>query len=204
MIFLVSEKTFVKNAKKILKARDYVIIDGSDSGSIDDDAMHTDISTTFNNVVVNGGFTPHHRLVDALKKDMKGRAKQETEAATTGNWRFSWATENMLSDFLKSDEFVGAALAAVKGFTLQTNSSASGNSSVQRNIFIVLPNRVYKLMRDIYAEHFHKLLGVDFQFVYTEEELMAKMKLLIKDLKRKKIDYLRERVVKVAKKHKLT
>ena len=185
MIFLVSEKTFVKNAKKILKARDYVIIDGSDSGSIDDDAMHTDISTTFNNVVVNGGFTPHHRLVDALKKDMKGRAKQETEAATT-------------------DEFVGAALAAVKGFTLQTNSSASGNSSVQRNIFIVLPNRVYKLMRDIYAEHFHKLLGVDFQFVYTEEELMAKMKLLIKDLKRKKIDYLRERVVKVAKKHKLT
>ena len=184
MIFVVSEKVFRKNAKKWLKRRDYIIIDGSDDGSIDmDNARKSELGQTFNNVVINGAFTPHHRLLDALKKDNSSE-------------HLTWRCQNLLDDFMSSAELVAACVAVTKGFTAQEGKE-------QRNMFVVLPKRVYPLMGTRIVERFYQLMKADFKFVFTEDDLLDSKKLLTKDVKTKDMDYLRERILRVVKKFKL-
>ena len=190
MMFLISEKYLRKNDKKILKVKDYIIIDGSDAGDIDDDSLKSGVANQYNYVVINGGFTPHSRLIQAMKRDIKDGVVNEG--------KYSWKTENMLSDFFEDRTFVGSVLSAVKGFLMEGDGW-----DAQRNVFIVLPNKVYKLLSDKIMEQFYGLMGVDFQFIYSQTELEDQKKLLTKDLKSKKMDELRKRVPKVAKKYKL-
>lgn len=186
MIFVVSEKTFKKNAKKWLKMRDYIIIDGSDDGTIDmDDGRKTELAATYNNVAINGAFSPHHRLIDALKKEDRN-----------SNERMSWRAQNLLDDFMNSTEFVAAITAVTKGFTAEIGRE-------QRNVFVVLPKTVYRYMSDHIVNRFYELMKADFRFVFPETELEERKKLLTKDVKSKDMDYLRERILKVVKKFRL-
>jgi len=196
MMFLVSTKGFDKYAKQWLKVRDYVIIDGCDAGSIDDDAAKGNIAGKYNNCVVNGAFTPHNRLLSAMAKEQENMEKGEKP-------RYSWKTQDMLEDYFNSPEVIAAMLSAVKGFTMEISPNASGSYDKQRNIFIVVPKKVYRVMGDAILEHFYKLMDVEFPFIRSESELRENKKLLTKDLKDKKMDTLRMRIPKIAKKYKL-
>lgn len=191
MMFLISEKYLEKNDKKILKVKDYIIIDGSDAGEIGDDSGKSGVAARYNYVVINGGFTPHSRLIQAMKRDIKDGIVGE-------DGKYSWKTENMLADFFEDRTFVGSVLSAIKGFLMEGDGW-----DAQKNVFIVLPNKVYKLLSDKILEQFYNLLSVDFQFIYSQTELEDQKKLLTKDLKTKKMDELRKRLPKVAKKFKL-
>lgn len=197
MIFILSDKSFRENAKKILKVRDYVIIDGSDSGYIDDSksASKGDISNVYNNTIINGAYTPSHRLIDAIKKESK---KKDLSAED----HLPWKLQQSMDEYFESAEVVGAMLSTIKGFTMKINANSSGSDS-QRNVFIVLPNRIYKYMGDQFLIRFYDLTKADFKFVYGEKDLFENMKLLRKDLKDKRIDFLDRRVEKLAKKYKL-
>lgn len=190
MMFLISQKFLEKHDKKILKVRDYIIVDGSDAGEMDDDARHSSVANRYNFVVINGGFTPHNRLIQSMKEDLK--------EGIIADGKYSWKTENMLADFFGDRTFIGSVLSAVQGFLVE-----STGWDVQRNVFIVLPNKVYRLMGDKILTKFNELLEVDFQFIYSEQELTDDKKLLKKDLKEKKMKTLRKRIPKVAAKYKL-
>lgn len=196
MIFLVSNKQFVKNDKKWLKVRDYVIIDGCDNGAIDDDSSKRDIGNGYNNAIVNGAFTPHNRLLSAIEKEKKDQGNPDKP-------HYTWKTQTMLDDYMNSPEVVAAMLASVKGFTMEISANASGNHDKQRNIFIVIPKKVYKLMADEFLNRFYELMKVEFPFIRSEEELLDNKKLLTKDIKDKRMDELRMRIPKVAKKYHL-
>lgn len=190
MIFIVSAKQFEKHDKAWIKPRDYVLIDGCDSGNIQDDADRTEIMEKYARAVCSGGFTPPTRMITQMRRE------QENKSIETLN-DYSFKTRELINDFLESEDLLVSMLSAVKAFVLEVKNGWD----TQRNVFVILPQKVYKLFVAIYINRMYELMETnpdDIKFVYTQDELLAKKKLLTKDLKEKKMNRLRRQLPKTA------
>lgn len=136
MIFLMSEKQWDKNKKKLVIPKDYIIFDATD----DDDAK----LDKFTNCVTMSGFNPPAKLVKLISKgdDVDDIIDMDK-------------LEKLEDNFFNGMQFNNAILTTVAG---QLENDV--------NLFIVLRNKVFKNYRKRILRAFIKTFNVDFNFVY--------------------------------------
>ena len=182
MLFICKKKWFIKNAKKILPERDYFIIDGEDVGSSVSSKKQKTVSDKFAHCTSNGEFTPSNKLMRALLENDNEYPDRKIK--------------DMIEDHFHDKNTTIAIISSVKAmFASQENDEI--------NIFVVLPNKVYKTLADKYKKRYEKLFDTDFDFVFTSKELDEKPKLLTKELSSKKRKEIIELIRKNEKKFKL-
>lgn len=162
MIYVMSQKFFKKKIEKMAKRNPYFGLDGENwgvTGHRDDEEA---IATKYNNVYSVGSFSPEARLFNYLKDLKKGRDVPE------GKLR------NEVDLFLKDKAFISSVNTAFKTLV------ATGTSET-RNVFVILPNIVYKYLGKAIVKRMRKLGekgGLRFTCVYTQDKIDENKKCL--------------------------
>lgn len=180
-----NQKYFKKHIEKLVSPNQYFIIDGENYG-ITDNRDSDAISTKYSNSHCLGGFCPERRLYKLLK------AKKAKENYNKKRFKAE------LEEFFESKDFIGAVCAASK-------AQATYGVDEDINIFVVLPNLVYKMMADAYVNAFHVIPKIkDFKFAFTQEDIESKgRKILKKPLSKKRLKEVLKGIKKAEKKYKL-
>lgn len=172
MLYLMSEKQFKKNAKKLVEPKDYIICDATDdeNGSL----------TKYSNVVSMHNMNPTPKLVKVkLQKDFDSIDE--------------YKVEKMEKKFFKSKGFITSSMACVKGLLDQDCSI---------NMFIVMRNKAYKVYGKKFAKRIKKLFDVEFDFIFTFEDYLDNKKIIKKDLQPKFAKQLTKSLSRLEKKYK--
>lgn len=188
MLFIYKKKTFEKKAKKILPDKEYFIIDGEDIGSAVSSKKGETISDSFTHCTNNGYFTPPRKLINYFLD----KGDKQYDPSKVEEW---------LDDYFDSKNTKIALLSAVRAiFALMNNEK---NPIPEINIFIVLPNKVYKAMGERFKAEYKKMFGLSFEFVFTEDDVEEDKELLTKALSNKQINKILEKLEELEKKNKL-
>lgn len=182
MIYVISRKFLEKQGAKLAAPNDYLIIDGENFGN---NASGTDepISQKYNHTMIRSGFSPERETLNIFRKKKAGKEYSEKKL------------KNQLKEFFKSPDFLAAALFAMK---------AQGVYGVDNdiNVYVCLPNIVYKNIGNQVAIIIQELSRVDFKFVFTEDTIKeTKRQCLEKKLKPKKLKEINKVVNKIGKKY---
>lgn len=157
MIYVMNQKFFKKNIEKMAKYNPYFVIDGENyavTGNSD-----TAIATKYNRCHAVGGFCPEVKLYNMLRKLKRDepvnmdKLKVETKK------------------FTKDKTFIIAINVALKALI-------AGGTDNPLNIFIVLPNVVYKYLNKKIIKKMIKVAGAEFEFIYPQSVLEDDMKVL--------------------------
>lgn len=136
MIFLMSEKQWKKNKKKLVEPKDYIIMDATE----DDDAR----MSAFTNVVTMDALNPPAKLVRLVTDDK------------FDDGVISWdKIEKLEKEYFRGYMLKKAIMATVAGII--------ENGDI--NIFIVMRNKAYKCYKHKMIKTFNKIFPVDFTFI---------------------------------------
>ena len=182
MLYVMSQKFLTKNIEKMAKYNDYFIIDGENYYATGRNSNHTAIATKFSNAHSVGGLCPESRLYNMLKKKKNNEDFNEEKM------------KKEIKKFFSDKSFIASANTTFK-------AAVVGGADNPRNIFIVLPNVVYKYMGKKMIKKMIKLAKVDFNFIFSQEDLKEDMKILKNPLSGSEMKKLDEASKKVEKKH---
>jgi len=173
MIFVMSLKQFMKKKKKLAEAKDYIILDSTDSDAGD--------LKKFSGVITVDGFAPPKKLITEKEKE---DAAIELDI---------FKLEKIEKKYFKSKEFRNAAMGAVKALI---------EADRPFNVFVVIKNKAYKNFGDKIVKRIKKTFDINSDFVYSFDDLEGNKKLLKKDIKKETIGALRDRLNKLEKEEK--
>lgn len=180
MIYVVNQKFFKKNIEKMAKYNPYFILDGENFAVTGKSNDKVAIATKYNRAHSVGGFCPEvslYRLIRKLKRDEKV-SEEKLEKET--------------KEFLKDKSFIVAVNVAFKALI------ANGIDN-PLNIFVVLPNVVYKYLGKNIIKKMIKIADVDFDFIFDQKTLdddMKRLKILLSPSQLKEIDRLTKKIEK--------
>lgn len=155
MIYVMSQKFFKKHIEKMAKHNPYFILDGENwivSGHPDGEGS---ITTKYSNTYSVGSFSPEVRLYGMLKDLKRGESVNESKL------------KNEVQIFFKDKAFISSANTAYKTLV------ATGHDE-SRNVFVVLPNIVYKYLGKAMVKRMRKLGekgGLEFQCVFSQDKI---------------------------------
>lgn len=184
MIYVMNQKFFKKNIEKMAKYNQYFIIDGENYAVTGSSSDKVAIATKYNRSHAVGGFCPEVKLYTMLRKMKRDEPINED--------KYKAETKK----FVKDKTFIVAVNVAFKALI-------AGGIENPLNIFIVIPNIVYKYLGKKIIKKMNKLADVDFEFIYTQDVLeddMKRLKNLLGYDELKEIDHLTK---KIEKKHDL-
>ncbi len=186
MMFLMSQKYFKKKAEKLVAPNNYFIIDGTNYGVTGDDIEG--LHRRYNNCHVMGGWCPEGELYRLLRKKKSGEDFSEKKF------------DKYLKEFLHDEDFVGAVCATTK-------AQASYGVDQDMNIFIVIPNLVYKYLAKQIKKRVYKIVlrdKADIPFFMTQDDLEKTGKAALSTpLTKSQLKTILERVKKAEKRHKI-
>ena len=184
MIYVMNEKYFEKNIKKMAKQNDYIIIVAYNYGVIDvknDESL----ASKYSNAHTAGGLCPEFELYGLLKKIKKNIKVSKSKL------------EREIHNYTHEKSFVNGVAVSLKGLV-------SGKRYNKLNVIIVFPNIVYKYLKDIIIKRFIKLAKVDFEFIrdkdYIDSNGFSCMKSMLSD---SQLDELISSIKHIEKKYKL-
>lgn len=184
MIYVISRKFLDKQGSKLAAPKEYIIIDGENFGnnaSGNDDPA----SQKYNKCYIRTGFCPERETISLLRRKRDGKDYSEKKL------------KNQLKEFFKGVDFLEAAFYSMK---------AQGIYGIDNdiNVYVCLPNIVFKAIGKETASMIQELSGMDFQFVYTEKIIKdTKRKCLEKGLKKKQLKKINKAVKKAESKFKI-
>lgn len=184
MIYVMNQKFFKKNIEKMAKYNPYFIIDGENFAVTGRSDSTVAIATKYSRCHSVGGFCPETKLYGMLRK-----LKREEEVSPE-------KLEKETKKFIKDKAFIVAVNVAFKAMI-------AGGVENPLNIFVVLPNVVYKYLGQRIIKKMKKLADADFEFIYSQDVLkddIKKLKVLLEPKKLKEIDDISK---KIEKKHDL-
>jgi len=163
MIIVIGKKDFVKNAKKLVEKKEYLICDGT--GEEDDTFVK------YARVVTMEGFNPPSKVIKGKlnTKDLDDVGISEDKL------------KKLEKKFYKGKEFRTVVMACIKDIV---------NSSDLHNIYVVLTNKAYKACGKKIVKMIHKNADVDFDFAFTYDDVSGDKSILKKSLKDSKIKTL--------------
>lgn len=162
MIFIVGKKAFLKNAKQLIKKKDFVIIDATDDES-------GKLSNVISPVSVKDELAPPAKLVDAIL-DPDVYEYEIDKRKLKQIWK-KWGKKKKCLE----------ALYAIFRIMIEENL----------NVFIVLDTKAYKAMKDKYCEYVNGMMDSRIKFVYTYDEYLEDRNSLIRDLSKSDIKDLK-------------
>lgn len=184
MLFIMKKKTFEKMAKKILPEKDYYIIDGENVGSLVSTSKGKTISDQFSRCYSDANFTPPKKLVKALLSDVDDEYDPDD-------------VDEYINEYFKSKKMRSSMFKAVKCIFAAADNRK--NPLPEINIFLVLPNKVYKAMAEIFATQFKHMIP-DVKFVYLDKDIKKNKKLVTKSLSDDDLEAIVDRLKKIEKK----
>lgn len=165
MIFILSAKDFIKNSKKLVEYKDYLIIDATD----DDEPK----LKQYQHAVTIDDFAVPSRLIRAISEDIDDFIDIDS-------------TEELQKKFFRGEKFLKSVLATMSTF-------ADSNGAI--NIFIVVRNKAYKYYRKRFYSEFCKLIPDAFSFAYLmDKKVMKDKSLLTKDISEKELVSLKKKI----------
>lgn len=185
MIYIMNQKFFKKNIEKMAKYNQYFIIDGENFAVTGRSNDTVAIATKFNRAHSVGGLCPEVKLWNMLRKMKKGEDVNPDKFA------------NETKKFLKDKSFIAAANVVFKALI-------AGGVDNPLNIFVVLPNIVYKHLGKKIIKKMNKLLGVDFEVIRPQEMLEEDIKVLKNLLGSKELKEIDKVSKKIEKKFELS
>lgn len=183
MIYVISRKFLDKQGSKLAAPKEYLIIDGENCGN---NASGNDepASQKYNKCIIRGGFCPERETIALLKRKKDGREYSEKKL------------KNQIKEFYKSADFLEAAF-----FSMKAQGAYGVDNDI--NVFVCLPNIIFKSIGKQTAAIIQELSGMDFQFVYTEKTIKeTKRKCLDDGLKKKQLKQINKAVKKAESKYK--
>ena len=180
MIYVMNQKFLKKNVEKMAKHNPYFILDGENFAVTGRSNDSVAIATKFNRAHSVGGFCPEVKLYGMLRKLKRGDEINEDKF------------EKEIKKFIKDKSFIVAINVAFKALV-------AGGESEPLNIFIVLPNIVYKYLGKKIIKKMIKVADVDFEFIHSQDVLEGDFKILRKLLspkQMKEIDQLSKKIEK--------
>lgn len=184
MIYVMNQKFFKKNIEKMAKYNPYFIIDGENFAVTGRSDTTIAIATKYSRCHSVGGFCPETKLYGMLRK-----LKREEDVSPE-------KLEKETKKFIKDKTFIVAVNVALKALI-------AGGVENPLNIFIVLPNIVYKYLGQRIIKKMKKLADTDFEFIYSQDDLkedIKRLKVLMEPKQLKEIDGITK---KIEKKHDL-
>lgn len=180
MIYVMNQKFLKKNIEKMAKYNAYFILDGENYAVTGSSNKKVAIATKFNRSHGVGGFSPEVKLYRMLKKLKNGDEINQDKF------------ESETKKFLKDKSFIAAVNVAFKALI-------AGGTENPLNIFLVLPNVVYKYLAKKIIKKMNKLADVEFEFIFTQEALeddMKRLKKLMDPYQIKAVDKASKRIEK--------
>lgn len=180
MIYVMNQKFFKKNIEKMAKYNPYFIIDGENyavTGRANDTVA---IATKYNRAHSVGGFCPEVRLYGMLRK-----LKKEEDVSPE-------KLEKETKKFLKDKTFIVAVNVAFKALI-------AGGVDNPLNVFIVLPNIVYKYLGSKIIKKLKKVADTEIDFIFSQDVLkddIKRLKKLMEPNDLREIDKITKRIEK--------
>lgn len=184
MIYVMNQKFLKKNIEKMVKYNQYFIIDGENFAVTGRSGETEAIATKFTRAHSVGGFCPETKLYGMLRK-----LKKEDRVSPE-------KLENETKKFLKEKSFIVAVNVAFKALI-------AGGKDNPLNVFVVLPNIVYKYIGKRIIKKMKKLADSEFEFIFDQEALEEDMKRLKKLLGADDLKYIDKITKKIEKKYEL-
>ena len=184
MIYVMNQKFFKKNIEKMAKYNPYFIIDGENFAVTGRSDTTIAIATKYSRCHSVGGFCPETKLYGMLRK-----LKREEDVSPE-------KLEKETKKFIKDKTFIVAVNVALKALI-------AGGVENPLNIFVVLPNIVYKYLGQRIVKKMKKLADTEFEFIYSQDVLkddIKRLKVLMEPKQLKEIDGITK---KIEKKHDL-
>ena len=175
-----NQKFLKKNIEKMAEYNQYFILDGENFAVTGKSSDKVAIATKFNRSHSVGGFCPEVKLYGMLRK-----MKKDVEINKD-------KLEKETKKFIKDKTFVVAVNVAFKALI------ANGTDR-PLNIFVVLPNIVYKYLGNTIIKRMKKIAGTDFNFIFSQDVLkedMKHLKRLLGSEELKEIDKLTKKIEK--------
>ena len=159
MILLISEKSWRKKAKKLVRYMDYIVIDGTGG---DSDSESGSLPQDYANCQAIDGFAPDKKVWKPVVKDALDDYDDSISLTSTAD-KLSDQQKKAQKRYLKSKNFMVA---------LGTLLNAIRDKKGKVNIFLVLKTPVYKNFSDKMAKRIQKILGENVtNVVYTYSDL---------------------------------
>ena len=172
MIFVVSMKQFMKRKKKLVSPMDYLIIDGTDDSSGE--------LRKFCNVITVDSFNPPNKALAYFeKKDVSVDEIDEEKV------------KKVIKKYLKGKTFTVGVMGAAKALV---------EAGRPFNVFIIIKNKAYKHLGGKIIKKMKKIL--DFEYIYSFDEIEEKPKLLKKEIDRDELKALSKKLKKLEEKEK--
>ncbi len=178
-----SQKFLKKNIEKMAKRNDYFILDGENYGITTHSASKQAIASEFKNSMAVGGFCPESRLYSMIEKKKKKEEINEDKY------------EREIEYFLTDKAFISAACVAYRAVM------AKGDTPL--NIFVVLPNIVYKMLGKKIIKKMIKLGKLSFDAVFSQEDIKENKDRLKKSFGREQLDEIKAAAKRIEKKYEL-
>lgn len=185
MIVIMSQKFWTKHAPKLVEPADYIGVDGENFGLTNRSADSSAIATRYSHMVTMGSYTPEGRLLTILKKMKRGEEINPR--------RYRHEVELYLDDV----SFIACVVKTFKALY-----SCGFDSHL--NVFLILPNIIYRYLGDPIMKEMINLAGLDFRFIFNQEELkeFGYSKLSI-PLGKKRLKEISDRVSVLERKYKI-
>jgi hypothetical protein len=175
-----NQKFFKKNIEKMAKYNQYFILDGENFAITGNSNDKVAIATKYNRSHSVGGFCPEMKLYGMLRKLKRGDDINLEKF------------DNETKKFVKDKSFVVATNVAFKALI-------AGGVDNPLNIFVVLPNIVYKYLGKKIIKRMEKIADVDFKFIHSQEDIednLKKLKVLLDVNELKEIDRVSKKIEK--------
>ena len=184
MIYVMNQKFLKKNIEKMAEYNQYFIIDGENFAVTGRSSDKIAIATKFNRSHSVGGFCPEVKLYGMLRKLKKDEEVNKDKL------------EKETKKFIKDKTFVVAVNVAFKALI------ANGTDR-PLNIFVVLPNVVYKYLGATIIKRMKKIAGTEFNFIFSQDVLKEDMKCLKRLLGSEELKEIDKITKKIEKKYDL-
>ena len=185
MIYLMSQKFWMKHAKKLVKPCDYIGIDGENWSVTGRRSDQEAIATRYSNFASFGSFTPEGRLYGMLRKKKKGEEINESKFA------------HEIEVWIEDTSFISVAIKTFKsvyGFGIDEPA----------NVFVVIPNLVYKYLAEDIIEAMKDLADMEYSFIFDQGYIKeTDYEILDHHLNRRQIKALHEQIKHLEKKYKI-
>lgn len=170
MIIFMTEKQFLKNKKKLVEPKDYVIGDCTDDASGD--------LTKFSNTISLDGLKPPSGLVKLLSKgDVDGIDPKKIE--------------KLEKRFFKGSEFRNTMVGLLSAFA---------KPGYDKNYFIVFKKKDFEVCGKVIMKTIKKSIECDEDVIFTFEDVKENKKILRKNLTNSARNQLNESIKKLIKK----
>lgn len=182
MIYLMSRKFFEKNIQKMAKYNEYFVFDGENYGVTGGGLSTSALASKYSRTHSVGSFSPEQRLYTMLREKKRGIEVNDKKF------------RNEVEAWVEDKSFISGVAYAYK---------ALNATEEPMNLFIVIPNIIYKYLGSTIYKEMVKLAGLDFECVFMQDTIKEDKKCLKDLLGKKKLKAVKKAVKKIEKDHKL-